>query len=215
MLGILCGLESEAKIARRIPNALVACAAARPGKARLLARELVESGAARLVSFGVAGGLKLDLPIGAMLIGTHVIAETGVWECDASWAESLAKKLPLAQRGGFWGSETLVPTAEDKRALFERSGCLAVDMESQCAAEIAAEAKIPLVVMRTICDTANMNVPPVVMAAIGEDGRINAFRAMRHLAGRPRELPGLIHVMRGINAALGALQTSLPAFGNP
>jgi adenosylhomocysteine nucleosidase len=215
MLGILCGLESEAAIARRIPDALVACAAARPGKARLLARDLVDQGATRLMSFGVTGGLKSDLPIGALLIGSRVVSAKGLWTCDEAWGEALAQKLPQAQRGAVWGSETLVPTAEDKQRLHDTSGCLIVDMESQCAAEVAMEAKIPLAVLRAVCDTADMHVPPVVMAAIGEDGRVSGFRMFRHLVRHPRDISDLLHVARGINRALGALKATLSAFGNP
>jgi hopanoid-associated phosphorylase len=215
MLGILCGLESEAKIARRIPGARVACAAARPGKARMLARELVDKGATHLMSFGVAGGLRPGLPVGALLIGTHVISVKSSWNCDNTWAESLMQRLPQAHRGGVWGSETLVPTAENKSALYTKSGCLIVDMESQCAAEIAAEANIPLAVLRAVCDTSDINVPPVVMEAIGEDGRVKVGRALWHLARKPREVSNLIHVTRGIGRALNALKTCLPALRNP
>ena len=215
MLGILCGLESEAAIARRIPEALVACAAARPGKARALARDLVDKGATRLMSFGVAGGLKPGLSIGALVVGTHVVSANGLWNCDAAWAELLTQKLPQAQRGGVWGSEILVPTAEDKQALYQKSGGLIVDMESQCVAEAATAAKIPFAVLRAVCDTAEMAVPPVVMAAIGEDGRIRVGRTLTHLASRPRELWDLIHVTRGIHRALGTLRASLLAFRNP
>jgi hopanoid-associated phosphorylase len=211
MLGILCGLESEAKIARRISGARVACAAARPGKARALARELIESGATRLISFGVAGGLTPGQQIGALIIGAQVKSPNGAWHCDSAWNNTLAQKLPHAAHGGVWGSETLVPTAADKRVLFGQSGCLIVDMESQCAAEVAAEARIPFTVLRAVCDTSEMDVPPVVMAVIGEDGRIDAWGALRHVARHPREVPDLVHVMRGMGRALGALKRSVSA----
>lgn len=212
MLGILCGLESEAKIARHIKGARVACAAARPGKARALARELIDQGATRLVSFGVAGGLASEHLVGTLVIGAHVKSAKGSWNCDSSWNNTLLQYLPHARHGGVWGSETLVPTANDKRALYEQSGCVIVDMESQCAAEVASEARIPFTVLRTICDTSDMNVPPVVMAAIKEDGSIDVWRALGHLARRPQQIPDIIHVMRGINRALNVLKASRSAF---
>ncbi len=212
MLGILCGLESEAKIARQIPGALVVCAAARPGKARILARELVSQGATRLMSFGVAGGLKPGMPVGALLVGSRIASKDGLWNCDVSWAGELSQKLPQAQRGGVWGSETLVPTANDKATLFESSACMIVDMESQCLAEVATEDGLPLAVVRAVCDTAEMNVPPVVMATIVEDGSIDPLRATWHLARHPQEIPRLFHVMRGINQALATLRATLTAF---
>ncbi len=212
MLGILCGLESEAKIARRVPGALVACAAAQPGKARVLARELVEKGATRLMSFGVAGGLRLGVPVGALVIGSRVVSPTGAWDCDSAWADNLAQKLSWAERGGVWGSETLVPTGVEKIAIHKQSGCVVVDMESQCAAEVALAAKLPLAVLRVVCDTAEMNVPPVVMATIKDNGSTDVLKAIAHLARRPREIPDLFHLTSGISKALGVLKKSLIAF---
>jgi hopanoid-associated phosphorylase len=212
MLGILCGLESEAALARRIRGARVGCAGARPGKARVLAQELVKKGVKRIVSFGVAGALQPGLAIGTLVVGTHVASPNGMWPCDEGWSNALASKFPQAQKGGVWGSETLVPTAASKKMLYKQSGCMIVDMESQCAAEAAEAAKIPLAVVRAVCDTSAMNVPPAIMAAITEDGRVEISRAMRHILTHPMEIPGLFHVMRGINRALASLRETLPAF---
>ncbi len=211
MLGILCGLESEAVIARRIGNAEIACAAARPQKARWLARELVKKGAKRLMSFGIAGGLEPGLPIGSMIIGTHVASIDATQACDAAWIDSLTQKLPEAHCGGVWGSEFLIPTAKDKRALYEKTRCLIVDMESQCVAQIASEAHIPFSVVRVGCDTSEMNVPPVVMAAISEDGSINVPKALWSILRYPRQIPALFHVGKGTGKALKILGNSVPA----
>lgn len=212
MLGILCGLESEAAIVRTLPNVSVAVAGARPQKARWLARELVKNGAKRLMSFGIAGGLEPGLPIGSMIIGTHVMSVDGKWDCDAAYVRELTSKLPEAHCGGVWGSEFLVPTAKAKRAHYEKSRCLIVDMESQCAAQIAAEANIPLAVIRVVCDNSDMDVPPLVMDAINEDGSINAGKALWSLLRHPSQIPSLIHVGQGTGKALRTLKNSVVAF---
>jgi hypothetical protein len=116
--------------------------------------------------------------------------------------------FPQAHCGGVWGSETLIPTAREKRALYEKSRCLMVDMESQCAAQIAAEASIPFGVLRVVCDNSDMDVPPLVMAAISEDGTINVGRALWHLLRHPTQVPDLFHVARGTGRALSILKTS-------
>lgn len=215
MLGILCGLESEAVLARQIQGAYVACAAARPHKARDLARELVDKGATRLMSFGIAGGLKSGLPLGSLIIGSHVTSLDNTWTCDTNWVNSLAQNLPHAHRGGVWGSEFLVPTAHDKQELHLKSGCLIVDMESQCAAQIAAKAGIPLAVIRTVCDTSEMDVPPIVMAAIAENGTINIKTALLHILRNPTQIPDLFHVGTGTGAALKMLKASLSQLQSP
>ena len=84
--------------------------------------------------------------------------------------------------------------------LYEKSRCLIVDMESHAAAQIAAEAKIPFAVMRVVCDSSNMDVPPVVMAAIDEDGSINGMKATcgaYSCDARRKQIPSLFHVGKG------------------
>jgi hopanoid-associated phosphorylase len=206
MLGVLSGFEAEAKIARRIKSAEVVSSGARPQKARWLARDLVKRGATRLLSFGIAGGLAPDLPLGSLVIATQVKARDGVWNCDHDWLSVLTQKFPAAHCGPIWGSEVIVSSVRDKRGLYEKSRCLIVDMESQCAAQIAAEAHIPFTVLRAVGDTATMAVPPVVMQAIGEDGHIRALHALWQLVKRPQQIPALFHMARGSGKALSVLK---------
>ena len=93
MLGILCGLESEAKIARKIPGALVACAAASPRKGRDLAQGLVGQGATKLMSFGIAGSLESSVFLGDVFVGTRVVSAKGQWPCDETWGHTLTEKF--------------------------------------------------------------------------------------------------------------------------
>jgi hopanoid-associated phosphorylase len=215
MLGILCGLESEAAIARQIAGASIACAAARPQKARWLARELVKKGATRLMSFGIAGALEPGLPIGSLIIGTQVISVDGTWDCDGPWISQLSQRMPEAHCGPVWGSETLVPTAVNKLTLYKKSRCLIVDMESQCAAQIASEAKLPLAVIRVVCDNADMDVPQLVMSAIAEDGHISALTALWSVLRNPTQIPDLIRVACGTSKAHRVLKACAPAVAVP
>lgn len=205
VLGILCGLDSEAKIAGKISGAKIACAAAVPQKARSLARGLVEQGATRLMSFGVCGALDVNLPVGALVIGNKVMSKESQWLCDAAWADDVMKRLSNAQRGDVWGSEFLVPTASEKIGLHQTTGCTIVDMESQCAAEIAASANLPLAVVRVVCDEASHNVPSLVMKAINPDGSTNYLTVMTSLMKAPMQTFDLIKVGRSMARAMRVL----------
>ena len=209
MLGILCGLESEAVIALQVKGAIVACAAARPEKARALARDLVAKGATRLMSFGIAGGLHNDMKLGSLVIGTKVVSPRGTWQCDAAWGDDLARKLPYAVRGAVWGSETLIAKATQKKELHDKNACVIVDMESQCAAEAAAELNVPLMVVRSVCDHADMDVPDIVMATIKDDGSVDYVKAITHVLRHPSHIPDLVHVGQGTGMALKALKKAL------
>jgi adenosylhomocysteine nucleosidase len=205
MLGILCGLDAEAKIARHIAGADIVCGAAVPQKSRALARELVKRGATQLMSFGVAGALDAALPVGALIVGTKVISPSGAWDCETAWGDRLAERLPMAIRGGVWGSETLVPTAAEKIGLYQKTGCVIVDMESQCAAEVAMEANLPLAVVRVVCDEANHNVPSLVMEAINPDGSTNYLSVVASLLKDPSQTLDLLKVGRSMAKALRVL----------
>ncbi|MDD3371953.1 MAG: hypothetical protein PHE27_09040 [Alphaproteobacteria bacterium] len=205
MLGILCGLGSEKKIASKVEGAVVLCSGARPEKARELARSLIAMGATKLMSFGTAGALDPSAGLGDVFVGTHAVSSGGRWTCDEVWGAELAARIPLARRGGVYGSERLVPTAQDKDRLFRETGCAIADMESQCLAEAAGAAGIPFSVVRAVCDNSSMNVPPFVMAAVREDGSVSALGALGHLILHPRQTPDLFAVMNGTNRALRSL----------
>lgn len=76
LIGILCGLKSEARIADRLPNVLVGCSAADPERAQSLAYHMVEKGVSRLISFGLAGATSPDLCAGDLVIEIDCAAAT-------------------------------------------------------------------------------------------------------------------------------------------
>lgn len=174
--------------------------------ARELARELVAMGATRLMSFGIAGSLDSSVNLGDVFIGTRVASQNGQWACDEAWGRELSDKIPHAKRGGVYGSEVLVSSADEKESLNQSTGCAIVDMESQCVAEVAAEAKLPLMVVRAVCDDSVMNVPPFVMAAVAEDGSVSALRAVGHLLMHPAQASDLFDIMQGTSKALASLR---------
>jgi hopanoid-associated phosphorylase len=209
MIGILCGLESEARIARKVQGAHIACAGARPAKARVLAKELAAKKVQGLISFGVAGALDSDLPPGSLVIGTQVMNDTHSWTCDEAWGKRLVAALPGARLGGVWGSEVLIPSAAEKMALHQQSGCLIVDMESQCLAAAAYAAGIPFTVVRAVCDHANRELPMLIMAFITPDGGVSLPKAITGLLRQPRHIPALLHFALDMEKAKKALRQAV------
>jgi adenosylhomocysteine nucleosidase len=207
MLGILCGLESEEKIARRIPDTIVACSSARPLRAKELARNLADSGATRLLSFGIAGSLSSSFQLGDVVIGTQVRSSNGAWLCDEAWGQALSGKIPQAKFGKIYGSDALVSSSTAKALIHQKTGCAMVDMESHCIAEAAAEANLPLMVIRSVCDDSSMNVPKFLLAAVDTEGSFDLYKALRHIALHPLESPDFFRVMCGTRIALDSLKT--------
>ncbi len=206
MLGVLCGLESEAVIARRIKGALVVCAAARPELALRGAHELVRRGATQLLSFGLAGGLKPGLPVGSLIVGTHAQTAGEAWACDATWSAALLRNIPKARNEAVWGAESIVARAQDKRALYERTRCAITDMESHIAGRVAAEAALPFAVLRVVADPAVMDIPSAALVPLRDDGRVALRSVLRDVLNHPAQVPSLARLGLNTGAALRTLR---------
>lgn len=205
MLGILCGLASEAQLLPNNNKICVAVSAANPQRARWEARDLIKRGATKLLSFGLCGALEPDLPAGALIIGTSVQSSDGAWAADEPWCDSLRRMIPAAHCGAVWGSETIIATPTAKAQLYARTRCLAADMESQAVAQIAAEAKVPFAVLRAVIDTADMTVPPAATLPLTADGVPQLGAILLSLIKNPAQLPHLLQIGRNNSRALAAL----------
>ena len=109
-----CAMTVEERIARRLgPTALVGLGVANG----------VPEG--RLVSFGVAGALSPDLPVGTVIDATRVVDESGavLWEGGPLGVTS-------ARSGTILGASRIVDDPSERALLRERTGADAVDMES-------------------------------------------------------------------------------------
>jgi nucleoside phosphorylase len=78
-----------------------------------------------LVSFGIAGALSDDLPIGTVIDATRVVDESGavLWEGEPLGARS-------ARTGTILGASRIVDDPAERARLHARTGADAVDMES-------------------------------------------------------------------------------------
>ena len=113
-LTFACAMTVEERIARRLGRtALVGLGASRG----------VPEG--RLVSFGIAGALAPDLPVGTVIDATRVVDESGavLWEGAPLGAAR-------ARTGTILGASRIVDDPAERARLHERTGAEAVDMES-------------------------------------------------------------------------------------
>ncbi len=147
-----------------------------------------------IISFGVAGGLALNLRPGDWVIGTAVQKQHTRYPADRRWARCLANALPRAVQAEIVGADSAVAHASEKRQLHARTGAMAVDMESHLAAEVAAAHNIPFAVCRTIIDPAERDLPPAAVAGLRNDGTPDLLAICRSVVGRPDQIPGLIRI---------------------
>jgi hypothetical protein len=114
-LTFACAMTVEERIARRFgPTAHVG----------LGVSQGVPEGE-RLVSFGIAGSLRADLPVGTVIDATRVVDESGavLWEGGPLGATS-------ARTGTILGADRIVDDPSERARLREQTGADAVDMES-------------------------------------------------------------------------------------
>lgn len=214
-IGIVCGLASEAKIARRAspPGMAVTIrvSGASSHQAYVDAKALAAQSLDVLVSFGVAGGLDDRYRPGTIVFGSSVQAPDGT---IVQASEAVAERLSIAasaaglktERGKFVGVDYIVNDTAQKRRLAEQTGAIAIDMESHAVAKAAIEDGVSFAILRTIADPADHAIPQAALAMIGPSGRVKPFHAAKAILGRPQDLPKLIQLGRDNNAALRSLR---------
>ena len=116
------------------------------------------------------------------------------------------RRLPM--QGPVYGSDALIATAEDKAAIHERTGAIAVDMESHIAGEAAARHGLRFAVLRCISDTADADLPPAIAVAMKPDGGLALGRVLWSLLTRPTQIPALIGTTRDFSQAYRILKSS-------
>ena len=211
VVGVVCALRSEARhLGRRVYGQGLVQAVA-PGTLRVVsgmggtlaaagAERLIAAGAGALVSWGLAGGLDPELPVGLIFLPSEILAPDGaLLATDTPWRERLAAALgrfsPLAS-GRLVTSVAAVGTVAAKAALFKRSGARAVDMESASVAQVARSRDLPFLAIRVIIDRAVDVLPDSLLAAIAAGGEFSLWRLLAHLARSPAELAPFVRLAR-------------------
>jgi hopanoid-associated phosphorylase len=223
--GFVTGLAVEASVLRRraashAPDiaTLVACAGADAPRARRMAEALLGTGAGALVSFGIAGGLDpalrpgdVVLPEAVAMPGGATIATDEIWR--RRLLETAAAKDLQPTGGKLAGSDQAVATVAGKRALFEASGAVAVDMESHAVALAAQAAGVPFLVLRAVIDPADRALPKAVLGSIAANGRARKALVTARLVLRPWEARQVDRLRQDTGTALRALGQWVRALG--
>lgn len=185
------------------------CSGVGSTRARLAAWDLVKTGAKALVSWGSAAGLIPGLLPGTLILPKNVLATNASVYCsDPQWHQGLFKRLEAhvgLHIGLLVESPTLLTSLSEKTALFEKTGAVAVDMESAAVAAVAYEAGVPFVAIRAIADPVERTAPQSVLSAVDDSGRLRPFNLLKALAKRPTDLFAWVRLGRDFRAAHASL----------
>ncbi len=212
LLGIVTGLPAEARAAHdgKDERIRVLCCGASTTRAESHARSLVDWGAAGLLSFGTAGGLRPGLPPGTVVIATTILSPSGdKFGIDGEWAARLENALKPSLdtvRAPIAGAEDPVADVATKAALGRPSKAAAVDMESHAVARICASAGLPAMALRVIADPAERRLPRSVVAALASERGPLARRVLLETCKRPSDLPAIARLSVDYRRALRSLR---------
>ena len=224
-VGVVAALDAEARTLGTAMRRSDGLSALRGGEllavsgmggrlAAAASRRLVEAGASRLMSFGLAGGLDPSLRAGSIVLPCEVVSRAGArFLTSIEWRERLGLAIGNTRPvvgGKLLGSAQSIDAVADKSAAFRDTGAVAVDMESLAIAEVAADARVPFVALRAIVDTALDALPGAVVAA-SRGGQVNVPRLIAGLAAAPLDLRALIRLARRYRAAMRSLTAAAHA----
>jgi hopanoid-associated phosphorylase len=163
-----------------------------------------------VISFGVAGALDPRLRVGDIVVATSVTNDQRqVFDADTSMVEEIVLDLKRSNLyphvGPTFGTTIPRYNASDKAALWKQSHAIAVDMESEGAAQWARAHGLPFAMIRTISDNQSFTLPPAALTAVNADGTYNVGAVIQSVLNDPFEFGGLIELAFNAMAAFDTL----------
>ncbi|GIL38756.1 hypothetical protein [Roseiterribacter gracilis] len=196
-VGVVVGLEAEARIARRFAKDVIAA----PGHYAMQAADTLASrGCDLLLSFGIAGALVDTLRPGDLVIATGIVTKRG--QFDAS--QSMQVNVPH-RKGLVYGADEAIARIDDKKRLALSSQCIAVDLESGHVATVANRRGRRAAVLRAIADPATREIPPAALVGLDANGNTRPGAVIAALLRDPKQLGGVIRVAFDARAAMERL----------
>lgn len=143
-----------------------------------LSRALQALGPRPVIAVGAAGALTRDLAEGEVVEPTSISDAQGFLPCREG-SRSRSCHLHSAPR--------LVHRPEDKAQLARQLGqkCAIVDLESAALARVCLHHGVPFATLRVVSDTWEEALPEFLRDAEREDGSLDRWRIVRHIALRP------------------------------
>lgn len=147
-------------------------------------------------------------PDTGLLAYMQVFAESSGWQ--DLWRES--PMTPVISAGTLITTDRVMVTREEKRALAERTGAIAVDMETAGAARVAQEHGVPWLAVRAITDGVDDTLPFDFNQFSDADGNVNRGRIVLATLTHPWKIPALLRLGQRSSRAAGNLAKFLETF---
>ena len=191
MIVAVTGLGREARLISR-PDITTVIGGGDANGLKQRIRGALEQGARRVLSIGICGALAPSLDVGDCIVATDVVTEDERFATHGPWTSDLLDSIPNAMPASLAGTDTILATTADKKALHQATNAAAADMESHVAARVARECGLPFAAVRVVSDSAAHTLPPAAMVAMTKSGEVDILAVLRSLATKPGQIPALI-----------------------
>lgn len=158
---------------------------------RYVLRELLKNKPDLCISSGLAGGLRPDLRCGDIVAAKEVSLRAG-----GETFRSSANLLAIAKSAG---ARIETKQITETHIVFEASAKAAlsnfgdfVDMEGYHILHIVSGTAIPMISVRAISDTRDMDLPPEIAKVVNREGHVQAVPLLKLIAKRPDRIPSLL-----------------------
>jgi len=211
MLGIVTGLELERQLCLKAYKSksdslpIIACAAGTVDGAERAAKQLIDQGVTRLISFGVCGGLAAGIDTGDLILPETVMMGKEILSLGSDWHTQIFEQISHAKTGRIVSVKEAVTTPEQKAQLHQSTQAIAVDVESFAVMQIAQAHDMKGVVIRAVLDPSHQALPPSALNGVNDKGETRIWPVIKGLSKRPQDLPDLIRLGGQNKRACGAL----------
>ncbi len=161
-----------------------------PGLAKKATQALIDGHSPPwIISAGFSGALQPAMKIGDIVVANSIVDTEGTeLAIDLKMAADPAKGLYV---GRLLTVDRIIRTVEEKRALAERCGALAVDMESLAVAQVCRQAKVRFLAVRVISDDLSADLPAEISSVVGSSGTVRLGAAVGAIFKRPGSVKDL------------------------
>lgn len=156
-----------------------------------------------VMSAGFSGAVVSSLHVGDLILGDYVCDGAGVRRC-ATWP-TVATSYP---RGRLLTVSKIVGSPVEKRRLGERSGAIAVDMETAAVADLCDKAGVPFGCLRAISDDVDTYLSENLLALLQGCG-VSAARLLAAVMRRPSLIAELLRLAAHTRLAARRLAVAL------
>ncbi len=213
-LGVITGLAQESACLDIFPSETrpdLRCAGSKSERAGFFAQKLINEGCNGLLSFGMAGGLKEDLPPGNLILASIVFGPKGqVFETSKLWLKRICSQSSSdisVTIAPMIGANEVICSSKAKKELGIATEAVAVDMESHQVGAVAKKAGVPFMVIRAIADPVGCSIPDWLSENISERGAPQYGSILLGLASHPWDFNKLMQLNRNSSTALSSLRS--------